>query len=1029
MIKNKIVLLFTLLFISLAAYAQQKVTGTVVDESGAPVIGATVQVKGTTQGATITDVDGKFDIKCLGDASLVISSIGFVAAEVPVNNQTNLNIVLKTDDQALDEVVVTALGVSREKKALGYAVTEVGGDKLSTVKPVNLVNSLSGRVAGVNITQSSSGLGGGAMVILRGNNSLTGDNQPLYVVDGVPVDNSGFGGAAGSNTSEYSQMDYGTGISDLNPDDVESITVLKGPNAAALYGSRAANGVILITTKSGKESNGLGVTYSLQTTFENPMLLPKYQNEYGQGADGLNYEKLEEILQHGGSWGAKFNGKEHLTWTGEKIPYSAQENNVKDFFETGVNLVNTVAIEGGNKNSSFRFSYTNNDHKGMLPNSKLTKNNFNLRASTKLNNLSVDAKVTYFKQKVRNRAEQGTQGILGFVYDIPRNLRLEDYKEYQKKEGYGVRTYTSGTNGNPYWALNHDVNEDTRDRLQGFVKATYQFTDWLSAFIRVGTDRVTQDIKSVSQYGHWYAAEGAFSYQTITVTESNADFLIMFNKQLGEDFSLQANIGGNMMYNTYTSQSVRGEKFKIPTKPTTSSALKLTPYYTPLREKRINSLYGTASLSFRSMVYLDLSARNDWSSTLPASNRSYFYPSASLSFLLNEMFEPVGRIFNLAKVRTSWAQVGADTDPYQLTLTYNLNQEGYLGLTTLSRPGVKLNPDLKPEQTTSLELGFEFSMLNNRLYGDFSYYSIETKDLIMDVPVPKSTGYSRFRENIGLMTNKGFEFMLGGTPVQTTDLRWDVSLNFGKNKNELVELVDELEFLPLSTTNTESIRAQATVGGGFGDIYGKTYMRDPKGRIVVDENGLPRASKDLVHLGNWQPDWTAGITNTVSYRGISLSFLIDATYGGQLYSYTDASLDASGVSERTLQYRDGGYTYPNTVINKGTEDEPKYEKFSKAITGQEYWSSFMPSDYVFDKTNVRLRELSISYRLPDVVFANTFLKDATISLIGRNLFFIYKEMDNFDPESSMSTNQFAQGFLFNSMPTARSFGFNLNIKF
>ncbi len=1029
MIKKKIVLLFVVLFVSLASYAQQKVTGTVVDENGDPVIGATVMVKGTTQGATITDLDGSFKITCMKDATLVISSIGLQTQEVSVEGKNHVDVKLLLGDEAIDEVVVTALGVSREKKALGYAVTEVGGDKLSTVKPVNLVNSLSGRVAGVNITQATSGLGGGTMVILRGNNSLTGNNQPLYVVDGVSIDNSGFGGAAGSSTDEYSKVDYGTGISDINPDDIESITVLKGPNAAALYGSRAANGVILITTKSGKNSKGLGVTYSLQTTFEEAMLLPKYQNQYGQGSSGLTYTQLEELVKNGGSWGAKFDGQNHLAWTGEELPYVAQKNNVGNFFQTGVNLVNTVAIESGNDNSSFRFSYTNNDHKGMIPNSKLTKNNFNIRANTKINNLSVDAKVTYFTQKVKNRIGQGTEGLLAYLYYVPRNLRLVDYENYQDPETYGVRTYTNGSTGNPYWGLNHDVNEDTRNRLQGFVKATYQFTDWLSAFIRVGTDRVTHSMESVSQYGHWFKAKGAFNYKTITLTESNADFLLMFNKKLGEDFSLSANFGGNMLYQTYTSQSVYGEDFKIPTKPTTSSAKILKPYYTPLREKRINSLYGTASLSYRDMIYLDLSARNDWSSTLPADNRSYFYPSVSLSLLLNEMFQPLGNIFDLAKLRTSWAQVGADTEPYQLTLTYNLQQEGYLGLTTLTRPSVKLNPDLKPEKTNSFEVGFEFSMFNNRVYGDFSYYKIETKDLIMDVPVPKSTGYNKFRENIGLMINEGAEFMVGGTPVKTQDLQWDISLNFAKNNNRLVELVKELENLPFSTINSGSVRAQATVGGGFGDIYGKTYMRDPQGRIVVDDNGIPRATQDLVKLGNWQPDWTAGITNTVRYKGVSLSFLIDATYGGQLYSGTDAGLDGSGVSDRTLQYRDGGYTYENAVKNVGTEDEPNYEAFTKSITGSEYWTSLMPSDYVYDKTNIRLRELSLSYRLPKNVVQSILFKDITVSLIGRNLFFIYKKMDNFDPESSMSTNQFAQGFLFNSVPTARSIGFNLNIKF
>lgn len=1027
--------LMLLVVLSGSMYAQERtITGKVTDASdGSGLPGVNIAVKGTAQG-TITDMDGNYSIKIPGDnASLLFSFMGYTAQTIAVGSQITINVALVASDVGLEEVVVTALGITKEKKALGYAVTEVGGDILAGVKETNVVNSLAGRVAGVTLTQSTGGVGSGTRVIIRGNNSITGNNQPLYVVDGLSIDNSGYGSANESGTAEYTRWDRGTGISDINPDDIESITVLKGPNAAALYGSRAANGVILITTKKGKAGKGIGVSYSLQTTFDNPMILPKYQNEYGQGASGLTYTDIDELRQYSGSWGAKFDGSDVMYWKpigkdangdniGENRPYVAQENNVKDFFQTGVNMVNTVALDGGSENTTFRFSYTNNTNNGMLENSWLKKNNFNLRATHKINRLSLDAKVTYFTQDVNNRAEQGSQGIMAYMWDVPRNLVLEDYKDYQDPSDFSVITYTDGSGGNPYWVLHQNVDKDSRNRMQGFVKATYELTDFLSVFVRAGTDLVTQKIEIVSPPGHWFRQSGAFDYSTQTNTESNADFLFMFNKELSSDMNLSANFGGNMLYQTYNSQRVHGVDFKIPTKYTTSSAAELDAYYTPLREKKIHSLYGNISLSYKNFAYLDLSGRNDWSSTLPENNWSYFYPSFSLAFLLNEVIQPIGDMFDLFKVRGSWAKVGSDTDPYQIDLTYDLNQDGYLGLTTLSRPDVKMNANLKPEQTTSLELGLELSMFNNRMYGDFSYYKIESSDLIFDVPVPAATGYQFFRENVGLMINEGAEFQIGGIPVKTPNFSWDISFNFGKNNNRLVELIEELESYTLSSTNAGNIKAQATVGGGYGDLYGYTYRYDDQGRMIVEDNGIPLNSEEMVYLGNFQPDWTGGIYNSLKYKALSLNFLIDIRYGGQLYSGTDKQLDATGVSERTLEYRETGYIYEDAVLADGTAN-------TTSITGSEYWNNLRTSDYIYDQTNIRLRELSLTYNLPKSLLDNIFINDVSISVIGRNLFFLYKEMENFDPESSYSTSNYAQGMLFYNMPTTRSFGFNLNIKF
>jgi TonB-linked SusC/RagA family outer membrane protein len=1030
--KSKLLLALFLLFAGIGSlFAQKVITGTVTDNSDGSVIpGVNVVVKGTSVGTT-TDVNGTYSINVPERAKvLVFSFVGMVTKEVEIGNQTKIDVALEQSSLQLNEVVVTSLGISREKKALGYSVTQISGKDVSTVKESNMINSLSGRVAGVVLTQSPTGPGGGTRVVIRGNNSITGNNQPLYVVDGIPVENSGVGSANGSGTANYRRDDYGTGISDINPDDIESVTVLKGPNAAALYGSRASNGAILITTKKGKVEKGIGVTFTSSSTFDTPLLLPHYQNEYGQGSDGNTYDNLDNLRSHGGSWGAKMDGSDQLYWTGETRPYVAQPNNVKDFFRTGSNLVNTLALEGGDAKSNLRFSYTNNKANSILPNAGLKRNNFNLRAISHLSKkLTVDAKVTYFTQTADQRPFQGTEGIMAYLYNIPRNLDINDLKDFQNAD-YSVRTYTNGSNGNPYWIENHDINHDTRNRIVGFAKATYQINDWLSAFVRVGTDYLSQKIERVNQFGHWYFPKGQFNFKRYNTSETNGDFLLMLKKDLTSDLKITANFGGNMRVNTFEYIGIFGEDFKIPTKATVASARNTVPSYTPLREKKVNSLYGTATVSYRDFLYLDVTGRNDWSSTLPESNWSYFYPSVSLSALLNNFIDPDETVLDLLKVRASWAQVGGDTEPYQLDLAYDLSQNGYLGLTTLSRPSVKLNPDLRPEQTKSSELGIEFRLFKNKLYGNASYYNIKSTDLIMDVPVSASTGYAFFRSNVGQMTNKGWELMIGGQPLSMSGFTWNVSFNISHNKNQLDDLIEGLDHYIFSTNNSGNVVVQATVGGEYGEIYGTDWLKNENGDLVVDAQGRPMATSDKVLLGNYQPDFVGGLSNTFQYKGITLNALIDARIGGQLFSGTDASLDANGVSDRTLKYRDGGVTL-DAVTNTGTAEAPVWSKNTTNITAEQYWgaASGIAANYVYDQTFLMLRELSLSYSIPKNLIKNTFIQSASVGIIGRNLGFLYKKMDNFDPISSYSTSNFAQGMLYFTLPTTRSIGFNVNIKF
>ena len=1030
--KNKLLVALFLFFGGIGSlFAQKVITGTVTNKSDGSVIpGVNVVIKGTTLGTT-TNANGIYTLNVPANTKVLqFSFVGMVTKDVVIGNQSHINVVLVPSSLELNEVVVTSLGISRQKKALGYAVTQLSGKKISTVQESNVINSLSGRVAGVVLTTSPTGPGGGTRVIIRGNNSITGNNQPLYVVDGVPIENSGVGSANGSGTANYNRQDYGTGISDINPNDIASITVLKGPNAAALYGSRAANGAILITTKKGKAQKGLGVTFISSTTFEQPLLLPEYQNEYGQGSDGNTYTDVNNLRNYGGSWGAKMDGSNQLYWTGKTRPYVAQPNNVKDFFRTGINSVNSLILQGGDAKYNMRFSYTNNFANSILPNAGLNRNNFDLRVTSHLTKrLTVDSKVTYFIQKARQRPFQGTEGIMAYTYLIPRNLNINDLKDYQNPD-YSVRTYTNGTNGNPYWIQNNDINHDSRNRIIAFAKVSYQFTSWLSAFVRIGTDYLSQKITRITQYGHWYFPTGRFTFSRYNISETNSDFLLMFNKKLSSDFKITANLGGNMRYHTNEYISIFGEDFKIPTKATVASARKTVPSYTPLTEKRVNSLYGTATVSYRNFIYLDVTGRNDWSSTLPSSNWSYFYPSVSVSVLLNSFIDPDRNILDYLKVRGGWAEVGGDTGPYQLGLTYNLSQNGYLGLTTLNRPSVKLNPNLKPEQTKSTEFGIEFRMFKNKLYGNASYYNIKSTDLIMDVPVSASTGYSFFRSNIGQTSNKGWEVMIGGVPVSNGNFSWDISLNLSHNKNSLDKLIKGLDHFIFSSNNSGNVVVQATVGGGYGEIYGTTWLRNKSGSLVVDAQGRPLATSKKVLLGNYQPDFTGGMTNTFKYKRLTLNTLIDVRIGGQLYSGTDAALDASGVSNRTLKYRKSGVTL-DAVTNTGTADSPIWTKNTAHITAQQYWGavSGIASNYIYDQTYLMLREFSLTYTLPKSLLKNAFIQSASVGIIGRNLFFLYKKMQNFDPTSSYSTSNFAQGMLYFTLPTTRSIGLNVNIKF
>tara|TARA_A100000164_G_scaffold164680_1_gene146111 strand:+ start:220 stop:3288 length:3069 start_codon:yes stop_codon:yes gene_type:complete len=1016
----KICTSFLLFFaMTLSAYAQQ-ISGTVSDENGVPLPGATVVVEGTSVGVS-TDFDGNYSIDASQGDVLVFSYVGYQSQSVSVGASSTVDVSLEPDS-LLDEVVVTALGLTRAKKSLGYSVSEISSEQVNTIKDHNLANALVGKVAGINITQSGT-IGSGSRIVIRGNNSLTGQNQALVVVDGIPINQDGIN----SGGSEYNNIITGGGITDVNPNDVESVTILKGPNAAALYGARAGNGVILITTKKGNSESKMGVTVNSNTVFEDPMFLPDRQNIYGQGTRNAASTATADMVRP--SYGQLADGSLQLYFDGTSKPYTVQPNNVADFYETGVKSINSVSISNGNSKSNFRFSYTNNSTTSILPNAALNSHNFNVRAMSQLTDkLSIDAKATYFTQDLDHRARTGSEGITQLIHNMPTTVRVSDLRKYQMDNpatdaDYAVIAYDRpGTStGNPYWLLYNDIDDESRGRFFGFAKINYEFADWLSGFVRVGADVTDMTSYWVRQPGHHYYPQGRLERTTSNSGELNSEFLLTAKGDVADDLNVVFNVGGNLSKRTYEAMRNFGDDFKLNSKAFLSNTLVQQFTETPQQTKKVNSLYASANFAYDNFAYLDVTARNDWSSTLGAENRSYMYTSVNLALLLQDYIDPNKELFDLFKVRASVANVGNDTSPYQLVQTFSVPGQGYLGLTTLNAPSTRLNPDLKPENIESTEFGLELSLLDNNLTFDFAYYNITTTDMIFSVPVPAATGYSFFLENVGEVTNKGVELLLGYNIINNSEMRWNTSLFASKNENKLVSLIDDLDTLVYYQTNSGNVNSQAKVGGGIGDLYGTVWERDSSGNRLVGADGKPTQSNPDNFLGNAQPDWLAGWSNSFYYKNFSLNVLIDGRFGGVVYSGDSSRLDSYGVSERSLQYRESGVVLdavdPNGAAN------------TVNITGQEYWQrlSDIAEPYVYAQDNVRLRELAIGYSFPDVSALG--MESINLQLIGRNLFFINKKAEDIDPEAALGTNLGGQGIALGNLPTLRSIGLNVTLKF
>ncbi|GJM63042.1 SusC/RagA family TonB-linked outer membrane protein [Persicobacter diffluens] len=1058
--KRGILLIITVFWATLSALAQGKlVTGTVTaEEGGDPIPGVNVLLKGSSTG-TVTDIDGKFSINVDGPKSvLTFSFIGLAEEEVIVGSQSVINMTMTADIKQLTEVVVTALGIEREEKSLGYAIQQVDGSALTQTQESNIVSSMAGKIAGVQIT-SSGNMGGSSRILIRGANSVTGNNQPLFVVDGVPIDNSNYRDT--NQASGGGGYDYGNAASDINPDDIESMSVLKGASAAALYGSRASNGVILITTKKGQKSQRIGLSVNSGVTFANPLVLPNYQNEYGGGAGGFGMNEEGQLVPGYAvdeSWGPKMQGQLVRHWDsydewdtenyGKVRPWTSNPNNVRDFLRTGVTFNNNISLSGGTDKSTMRLSYTNVDTEGMLPNSSLKKNTLSFAGSYDFTKkFTAGFNATYVDQAAVGRTGTGYDGrnpFQQFNQWGQRQLDMDRLANYKNPDG-SQRTWNrrSADDGrpkyadNPYWTRHENYNTDVRRRIFGNANATYKFTDYLSVTGRAMLDQYTDRRDERIAVGSVELSE--YKHQTYQVQETNFDLIATFNKRYGE-FSVNANAGGNRMEKSMFWNYGKTEGgLSVPNLYTLENSVSRPTIRDQRETKMINSVFASGSVGYKDMIYVDATIRNDWSSTLPAGNNSYLYPSISSSFVFSEL--PLlsdSEVLSFGKLRAGWAQVGSDTDPYKLMDTYAANPN-YGSDPAFTIPDIKNNRDLKPEFQTSYEIGMDLRFLKDRVGLDFTYYHISQTDQIIPVAVSGASGYTQMYINAGKMENKGVEIMLHGTPIQTNDFSWDVTVNYARNRNKLVELVDGLDNIRLGSIFGGSVNAR--VGQPYGSIEGRAFERDASGALVVDNNGYYMSTSSDEVLGTTMADWTGGLSNTFRYKGFTLSALVDGSFGGSLFSISNYFGKYSGMMEETAAngIRENGMVFGGAMATFDANGDVIRDEKGNIVTSGEnnqlvsaeggFASLYgIHESATYDASFIKLREVSLGYTLPNSMMGKLPFRDVTFSVNGRNLALLYSNVPHIDPEAAAVNAGNVQGLEGAQVPSARTWGFNLKFK-
>ncbi|QNE41954.1 SusC/RagA family TonB-linked outer membrane protein (plasmid) [Hymenobacter sp. NBH84] len=1039
---TKGLLLFMLLslFVS-TAFAQQSrtITGTVKDEKGVPVPFATVQVKGTTNGGTTND-DGAFSVTLQNDGSvLVISSIGYKSKEVsvPMGGSNTINVVLGSNANELGEVVVTALGIERERKSLGYAVQEVAGQTLVEAREPNVVNALSGKVAGLQVIRSSNGPAGSSKIILRGNNSLTGDNQPLIVVDGIPISN-----ATGAVNNDYfnPSLDMGNGLSDINPEDIASISVLKGPAAAALYGTRAGNGAILITTKSGRPQKGLGITISSTVGLETMFTHPKLQDAFGQGSNNI-YDNRANT-----SWGPKADGQQVTGWNDEQTPLQTYDN-IGNYFRDGIRSNQSVSLQQQYKSTALYTSFNRLDDQSIIPGTKLTRTNLMARAITNFgaaDRWTIDTKVQYSQSKADNRPLVGANQSNSYstLYMLPRSLDIRDFKSAVNEAGQ-MLWYGGSNQVSPYWNNKYNLNQDVRDRFIMNASLKYAFTDWLSAEVRAGADKYYTNSENKLYDGSPIAAGGRYSLGKQDFTETNYSALVTAKQDnvVGKLGGV-AILGTNLMAQQFSDLNSSSGNLKVPNLFSLNNGVGNPTVGQRFYERRINSIYGSAQLNWDGYLFLDVTGRTDWSSTLSKVNNPFFYPAVSVSYVFTDMMERMGSTLpgwlSFGKLRASYAEVGNDLSPYQLYNIYTINKDPN-GNTTAGRNGTLYDQNVRNERIKSYEAGLEMRFLKDRLGFDVAVYKSNATNQLISLPLDPLSGYSYRIINAGNIQNKGIEARVNGAIIQNpTGLNWDIMANFSRNNNTVESLTGDVLTYPLG--GFDDVRVVATAGGRYGDIYGSKFLRvddanSPyNGQLLLNAAGLPQRGEQNVKLGNQQAKGLLGVTNTVTYKGIGLSFLVDARFGGKIFSSTLASMQENGTSSVTAP---GGERQEFVVDGAvaGT-NSGSYEKNAVPVTQQLYWTAVagvgnlgITEANLYDASNVRLRNLQLNYALPTTLLAKTPLQRVNVGVTCTNLWLIKSHLNGLDPESVYATGTNATGFENASPPTTRAYLFNVVLGF
>lgn len=991
-------------------FSQEKtITGSVTDSDGVPLAGASIIVLESNLGV-VADFDGNFSIQAIEGQILSVSYIGFETQEIIVGVGDNYNVVLNIGN-VLDEVVVTSLGITRQKRELTFATQNVNTDGIDESRPnANLVNTLQGKVAGLSIQTSSQGVSGASKVILRGNRSIAGSSQPLYIVDGVPL---------------------GGSISDISPDDIASINVLRGSNAAALYGARANNGAIIITTKSG-EIGSLKVNVNSTITFEVPNILYEYQNEYGSGSRG-EYQSFTT-----GSWGPRLGSGTQPHWSPSpditgNIPYQANPNNVRDFFNIGTTIANNVSVTTGSEKQQSYFAYTNDLRKGIVPNNELERHSITVKVDNNLidSKLKLSSRVNFIKSTVNNELPQWENfaNPLRHAYRLPRNIRTQDVEifEYTDSEGNVRQNYwkpLDNGGANPYWTINRNLNEIIGERLIGYASLTYSISQHLNILVRSSIDNSTASRENFFYNDSYIIAQnGNYQTQNSRLLEWNNDFLISFNKDLSESLSLSLNIGGNNRVNKSKGVNTNNGGLNAPNVFSLANAQNLSAGQF-ISEREINSLYLSSNLGISNEIFVDLSYRSDWSSTLPVENNRYDYYSAGVSTVVSDLID-LPPFIGFLKVRGSYAEVGNDTSPYSLSRLANLRTGGFIQLDT-SAPA----SDLRPEKTRSIEIGLDtsLSLLDYTINVDLTYYKSNSIDQLFRQDVPSGSGLSSRFINGGNIQNSGIEAVVNFSFINQKDFSWDTTFSFSANTSEVLELAEGIENLSYGADFLR--RFQLDVGEPWGSVYSRGFERDAQNRVLIDDLGKPKLTPgQTVLVGNFNPDWLAGSLNTIRYKNLTLRFLIDTRQGGKVVSFTRAVLAADGALAETAIGRGSTIVFGTDVYpNETPATTPKPidpEDFWTAIGGR---NSPAGEPFAYDASNMRLRELSLSYAFNNKSLSNSPFSDVKISIVGRNLLF-FTNNANFDPEVTHGTAINSDGSEGFTLPSTRSVGLNLKLGF